>query len=115
MTGRRIVNVSHILKQLENIASHSKVCTMGRYKFQREVVSGFYCKWIYYCDNCEKEVAVTSEPDICKEECNDAMVWGALTIGVGYAQMQELCGLMDIPLMGQPKFRSHERKIGKVN
>lgn len=112
--GRRIVNISHVLMQLEKLASHQSVCTMGRYKFEREVVSGFYSKWEYYCDNCEKRIFVTSEPEKSKEEPNNALVWGALSVGLGYAQVEELFTIMDIPVMGRPKFNSHEKKIGKV-
>lgn len=112
--GRRIVDISHVLMQLEKLASHPNVCTMGRYKFEREVVSGLYSKWEYYCDNCEKRFVVTSEPEESKEAPNNALVWGALSVGLGYAQVEELFSVMDIPVMGRPKFKSHEKKIGKV-
>lgn len=87
---------------------------MGKYKFQTEIVSGFFSKWIYYCDNCEKQYVITSEPDGFKEEANEAFVWGAMSIGIGYSQAQEMMSVMDVPVMGANKFRLHEKKIGQV-
>lgn len=114
ITGRRVVNINHVLAQLQKISSHHRQCTMGKYKFNREVVSGLFSKFIFYCDNCESEVAVTSEPEDRRQEVNDAVVWGALSIGIGHSQIQELFGVMDVPVMGPKKFKLHEKRVGKV-
>lgn len=115
LVGRRIVNIAHVLNQLQIIAKHSQVCTMGKYVFEKEIVSGLFSRWIYNCDNCGKSYTVTSDSLDLKEECNDAFVWGSLSIGIGYAQAQEMLSIMDVPVMGTAKFRAHERKIGKVS
>lgn len=60
--GRRIVDIGHVMKQVELVASHSKHYSMGKYKYKKERKNGLFCTWIYYCDNCENEYTVTSEP-----------------------------------------------------
>lgn len=64
-------------------------------------------------DNCEKEFILTSEPIGRKQEVNDAVVWGALSVGIGYHQTKELFSVLDIPTMGCNKFQKQE-KIGEV-
>lgn len=83
--GRRIVGIGHVMKQLELVTGHSKHCTMEKYKYIREIKNELLCSWIYYCDNCENEFAVTSEPADRKMEVNDAVVWGAMAVGVGFS------------------------------
>lgn len=63
VTGRRVVDINHVLTRLQTISNHHRECSMGKYKFNREVVSGLFPKYIYYCDNCESEVAFTSEAE----------------------------------------------------
>lgn len=112
--GRRIVDMEHILNQFEIMANHPKHCTMGKYKYLKENRNGLFCEWIYYCDNCEKEFVVTSEPIDSKQEINDAVVWGSLSVGIGYNQVEELFSVMNVPIMCQDKFQKHEKKVGKV-
>lgn len=115
ITGRRIVDINHVLRQLEIISSHGRVCTMGRYKFQRKVVNGLISTFYYYCDNCEKECSFTNEPTEKGQEINNAIVWGSVSIGIGYSQTEELLSVLDVPMMGRKKFVVHEKKIGKVS
>lgn len=115
VSGRRIVDINHVLRQLEIVASHGKHCTMGKYRLNREIVNGLFSKFVYHCDNCNKEFTVTSEPEARKNEANDGLVWGALSIGIGHSQSAELFGVLDIPMMSAKKFRAHENKIGKVS
>lgn len=104
----------HVLKQLEIVAMHPRYCTMGKYKLTREEISGLFCNWVYYCDNCEKDFIVTSDPLHQKDEINDALSWGAMSVGIGYSQVEELFSVLDLPIMSQRKYTAHEAKVGKV-
>lgn len=114
LKGRRIVDMNHVLKQLEIVAMHPKHCTMGKYKLKRESISGLFCNWVYYCDNCEKDFIVTSDPLNQKDEINDALSWGAMSVGIGYSQVEELFSVLDLPIMSQRKYTAHEAEVGKV-
>ncbi|XP_054260994.1 uncharacterized protein LOC128985488 [Macrosteles quadrilineatus] len=112
MSGRRMVDVGHIFRQLQVIASHPMKCTMGKYELKKEIRSGLFCTWSFYCDNCEKTYVVTSLPVDEKHNDNDALVWGAMSIGIGFAQLEELFSLLDVPVMSQEKYIHHEKKVG---
>ncbi|XP_039290449.1 uncharacterized protein LOC111056371 [Nilaparvata lugens] len=115
LRGRRIVDIQHVLKQLQVIASHPKQCTMGKYTYKREITNGLFCKWLFYCDNCEREFIVTSEPANQKEDVNDALVWGAMAVGIGFSQLEEMMSVLDVPIMGHNKYKSHETRVGNVS
>lgn len=114
LTGRRVVDINHVMNQLVHLVNHSKQCTMGKYEYEKEIVEELYSKFIFYCDQCKKYTTVTSEPNATKHELNDGLVWGALSIGIGYDQVEEMFSVMNVPIMGRNKFRAHEKKIGKV-
>lgn len=115
LKGKRIVDVEHVFKQFEILASRPKTCTMGRYKLQKENRNGLFTTWTFYCDNCEKEYNVTSTPTDEKHDVNDALAWGSMSIGIGFSQCEELFSILDVPIMSEKKFRSHETKVGKVS
>lgn len=114
LSGRRVVDINHVLKQLQIISSHPNKCTMGKYKLKKEYLSGLFSKWTFWCDNCEKEFVVTSVPPNQEEEVNDALSWGAMSVGVGYSQIEEMFSVLDIPVMSHKKYKHHEEKIGQV-
>lgn len=103
------------MKQLESLGNHPKHCTMGKYKYKRESLNGLYATWHYHCDNCNKEFAVTSEPVDRKKEVNDALVWGAMSVGIGYSQVEEMFTLLDVPIMNHNKYTNHEIRVGNVS
>lgn len=115
LTGRRVVDINHLMNQLIRLASHNKKCTMGRFEYEKEIVDGLYSKFIFHCDQCKNYSTVTSEPNATKNELNDGLVWGALSVGIGYDQVEELFSVVNIPIMGRNKFKKHEKKVGKVN
>lgn len=112
--GRRIVNIAHIMKQMEEVGRHSLSCTTGRYKLKFENRNGVACSWTYKCDNCERQFVVTSEPADAKNDVNSAVVWGSIAIGTGYSQTEEFLSVLDIPIMSEKKFANEEVKIEEV-
>ncbi|XP_063222723.1 uncharacterized protein LOC134531105 isoform X1 [Bacillus rossius redtenbacheri] len=71
--------------------------------------------YLYYeCIMCEKTVTVTTEEDTRKEEVNDAFVWGALSVGIGHYQSQEMMAILDVPIMDKRKWQRHEIRIEEV-
>lgn len=112
--GNRCVNIAHFIKQISLIEIHRNKCTMGKFIVKSEKRCGLFSTWTFACDTCNETKTVTSHDDIQDEEINDAVVWGALSIGIGYSQVEELLSVMNIPSMSCTKFRMHEEKIGQV-
>lgn len=46
LTGRRVVDINHLMNQLIRLASHNKKCTMGRFEYEKKIVDGLYSKFI---------------------------------------------------------------------
>lgn len=114
VVGRRIVDISHFVKEIASMANHKNVCTTGHFKLVKETKKGLVSRLHFHCDNCDRDRFVTTEPIDKEEELNDALVWGAVSVGIGYSQTEELLGVMDIPTMGPKKFRKHETRVGQV-
>ncbi|XP_039278729.1 uncharacterized protein LOC120350228 [Nilaparvata lugens] len=61
-----------------------------------------------------EEFIVTSEPSNQKEDVNDALVWGAMVVGIGFSQLDEMMSVLDVPIMGHNKYKSHETRVGNA-
>lgn len=114
LIGRRIVDIDHLVKEISHMATHYKVCTSGRFQLRKELKKGLFSRLKFQCDNCDKINYVTTEPVDRENELNDAIVWGAVSVGIGFSQTEELLGIMDVPSIGSKKFRKHETRVGKV-
>ena len=113
--GRRIVDILHVAQQFAIMGQHSKKCTYGKFELVREIKSGFYSTLIHTCNMCKGEFRVTTDPAVENPDIiNEAAVWGALSIGIGRSQMEELFNIMEVPVMSAEKFRRHEIEVGKV-
>lgn len=114
ISGNRCVDIAHVFKQMESIHSHKNECTMGRYTFQAEKRCGFYSTWRFVCETCNKVRDISSHNEEFAEDINDAVVWGAVSVGIGYSQVEEMFSIMDIPVMSSKKFQKHESTIQQV-
>ncbi|XP_063221397.1 uncharacterized protein LOC134530485 isoform X1 [Bacillus rossius redtenbacheri] len=114
--GRRIVNPSFLLPQLEAVGKHSLSCTTGCLRLRNESRRGLHCVWEYYCEVCGKIQYVTTDEKTVqnKPEINTLLVWGTLSSGLGFTQIQEVMGVLDVPVMSSSCFRQNEKEIGKV-
>ncbi|XP_063231175.1 uncharacterized protein LOC134535815 [Bacillus rossius redtenbacheri] len=114
ISGNRCVDIGHVFKQMESIKLHKKECTMGRYTIHSEKRSGFFSTWRFVCETCNQVQDVSSHKDDFAEDINNAAVWGAVSIGIGYSQLEEMFSIMDIPVMSCEKFQKHESTIQQV-
>ncbi len=73
------------------------------------------------CDNCKASRQVFShgldqDSHNHKNELhNDAFAWGATSIGVGYAQTEEMLSVLELPMPSKRKYKRHEEQVGKVS
>lgn len=115
MTGRRIIDIQHFMKQIMELGKHSVKCTMGRYILVKEVQNGVGFNLHFKCEVCDRYQVVSSENESSLDNVNNAFVWGALSIGIGHRQAEDLFAIMDCPSPSFKKFKRHEALIGKVN
>lgn len=115
LSGRRLVDIEHFMKQIMELGKHGSKCTMGRYILIKEVQNGVAFKLYFKCNVCNRQQVVTSEKEQCLDSVNNAFVWGALSIGIGHRQAEDLFAVMDCPSPSFKKFKRHEILIGKVN
>ncbi|KAF2896215.1 hypothetical protein ILUMI_09959 [Ignelater luminosus] len=80
-------------------------------KFVKESRRGIASKLHYYCDTCGKAMYLDTHPDI--QTANELLVWGSLSVGIGYSQSQELLAVLNIPNVSSKTFSKHERNIEK--
>lgn len=115
LTGRRIVNLGHVLREYGKVLDHKNHCTMGKMEFIKESSQGFLTYLYFYCDNCEKTKIITSEPvGPSGNDINKAGVWGALSIGIGHSQCEEFFSVLDVPFMTPKKFVKETRGLKEV-
>jgi len=116
LSGCRLVDIEHFMKQIMELGKHGSKCTMGRYALIKEVQNGVAFKLYFKCNGCNRHQVVTSEKEQClADSVNNAFVWGALSIGIGHRQAKDLLAVMDCPSPSFKKFKRHEVLIGKVN
>lgn len=109
-----MVNISHLVKEIARIASHGKICTTGKYEFQKEYRSGLMCHLMYECLTCGRKTTITTEEKTKEKELNDSLVWGTISIGAGHSQAKELMSILEVPIMTLKKWQVHEQRIEKV-
>ena len=112
ISGRRVVDIAHITKQLMALGEHPRFCTLGAYKLEKEVVNGLSFTLVFFCDNCDSRKYVTSDSS---QEVNDALVWGSVSVGIGYSQVEELMAVLNIPMMAPETFHRRETSMGPVS
>lgn len=112
LSGRRIVNIGHILSEYEKVLKHPGACTMGKMKLIKESRTGLITRLHFYCDNCEKKLIISSEPN--DHNINSAAAWGCMSVGIGHSQCEELLAVLDIPFMNTKTFAKEVINVKKV-
>ncbi|KAL4091944.1 hypothetical protein QTP88_026543 [Uroleucon formosanum] len=114
LSGRRVVDIEHFMKQMMELGKHGSKCTMGRFVLIKEVQNGVGFNLYFKCHVCDRHQIVTSDRESSVDNVNNALVWGALSIGIGHRQIEDLLAVMDCPSPSFKKFKRHEVIIGKV-
>ncbi|KAF2889252.1 hypothetical protein ILUMI_10969 [Ignelater luminosus] len=85
LDGNRIVDISYFIEEVKKIGIHDSTCTMGKMKFIKEHRRGVTSKLLFGCDTCCKTSHVQTQPENTVETSNEALVWGSLSIGIGFS------------------------------
>ncbi|KAF2889230.1 hypothetical protein ILUMI_10915 [Ignelater luminosus] len=112
LDGNRIVDISYFIEEVKKIGIHDSTCTMGKMKFIKEHRRRVTSKLLFGCDTC-KTLHVQTQPENTVETSNEALVWGSLSIGIGFSQLQELLSVLNTPTMAKKTYNRYEINVWK--
>ncbi|XP_029171153.1 uncharacterized protein LOC114940603 [Nylanderia fulva] len=106
--GRRIVDFSHVWKELQRLFNnHIKgiECQFKDWKLIKTKTEKFKTHFTFKCQMCNTEAEFWSEPKDPKILSIDmAAAIRTITVGIGYAQLKELCAAMNIQCMSDKSY-----------
>lgn len=83
LTGRRIVDISHIFKQIQNSSHDDRFgCSFANMEFISESRNGFFSKFKFICEMCKSITIISSDPkDEFRLPINESIPNGTVAIG----------------------------------
>ncbi|CAG4930598.1 unnamed protein product [Parnassius apollo] len=101
ISGRRIVDIKYFFSKLQEISNHSPYnCGVQSLKIVGEKRVGLSSKFTLECLMCKGKFLLSNIP---------AVVAGAVSVGIGYSQLDELLSAIDLPMMTEPLYqKQHE-------
>nr|XP_022903354.1 uncharacterized protein LOC111415749 isoform X2 [Onthophagus taurus] len=114
-TGRRIVDVGYIVKQL---IDHKHVtlynCTVANLQFVKENRDGFASVFLYECNMCKSQLEIYSENPFSQPNVNMAAVSGTIMSGNGFQQLSEIAASLNIPPISKRLYYKHQEDLHTV-
>ncbi|KAK5639399.1 hypothetical protein RI129_011891 [Pyrocoelia pectoralis] len=86
---------------------------MGEMVFKKEVRRGIVSCFHYYCSTCEKDLKIYTHSENVRIETNKMLVWVANSVGIGYAQTEQLVNILNLPMMSSKYYRKIETIVGE--
>lgn len=117
--GRRIVEIQHLLSSLQKVALHVPFqCTLADMDCISERRQGLRSSLTLVCRMCRrKDVIHTNTPPEVQTssgcgDINTAAVYGTMSIGCGFSNLNELFASMDIPGMSSDTYAKIQDNVG---
>lgn len=113
ISGKRIADLNHIFSEIRKIDMHSEQCKFFDMRLaKQEYKVGFVSVFQFVCRKCGyTHILKTSENRKDQFDCNYESVLGAMLIGIGYSQLEEFSGVLDLPCMSKNKYLALCKKI----
>lgn len=112
ISGRRIVDLKHVLGEIQTMNSHSSSCNFNDMNLVKEVRRGLLNRLRFVCSKCfyihVLETCVKQEDTF---SLNYECVLGAMNIGIGFSQLQLFTGILDVPMLNEKSYRTIERTV----
>ncbi|XP_071652583.1 uncharacterized protein [Temnothorax longispinosus] len=116
--GRRIIDPAFYLKELHRTFDNHKYKTTFQCSFEdwtcvKSRRLGLLTQFFFKCQMCNSEDNFWSEPVKSDEilDTNRAAVAGTITVGIGYAQLEELCAAMNISCMAEHTYIKYREEL----
>lgn len=115
LEGRRIIDLLFFMDQIKTISNHNSAfaCTIDNLQFVKEVQYGLYSDFIMQCNMCNTKLRLqTSDRSKAGMDANHGAVMGAIMIGCGQSNLDELLASVDLPLLRQKRYAKCHDEIG---
>lgn len=118
LEGSRIINMDKLLEYTDELTAHSSSC-QGAIKLIGESRKGLASILEGHCETCGHKIVLETSKKVkgpcgySRWESNLAAVWGQMSTGQGYSQLEESMSTMGIPVMTKASFIATERNIGE--
>ncbi|KAL4127211.1 hypothetical protein QTP88_011402 [Uroleucon formosanum] len=100
ITGRRIINLMHFIKQIQEIDHTPFSCSFKDMLLESERRHGFMSSFNFKCKMCNKKCVIETEDEKSNMiKINTAAVIGIVNTGGGYGQIKEIMTTLEIPIM----------------
>ncbi|KMQ88744.1 hypothetical protein RF55_11711 [Lasius niger] len=113
--GRRIVDISFMWNEIHRtFDNHARgiECQFKDWKLVNSLRHGLKTQLFFKCQMCNYKANIWSEPTEPKTlDINTAAVAGTVTVGIGHAQLDELCAAMNIPCMSDKTYIKNREKL----
>ncbi|XP_077285484.1 uncharacterized protein LOC143910762 [Arctopsyche grandis] len=111
LEGRRIVDIKYLFSALSKIKHEHTNCTLSDLNFVKEIRKGFLSEYVFRCRMCLAKETVYSEDPKLQVSANTAFVEGIVCTGNGYSQLNEICGVINMPCMSRGTYTSIEQHL----
>ncbi|XP_045509000.1 uncharacterized protein LOC123704641 isoform X2 [Colias croceus] len=108
--GRRIVDFNHLFDQIKTLSDHNPGlgCSISNMQIIREKLIGLESVIHFQCNMCNQKFQINScetSPDESNDmTINHAALTGAMLIGCGRTNLNELLTAMDLPKLNQKTY-----------
>ncbi|KAF2898422.1 hypothetical protein ILUMI_07747 [Ignelater luminosus] len=116
LLGRRMVDIQHLLDQLSILDSHDSKynCSFKNLNFIQEKRLSLSSKLCFKCNMCLNEFYVElNKSQSSQMDINTSVVAGAVSIGIGYSNAQELFESIDIPFLSSRTYAKYHDIVHK--
>lgn len=107
LQGRRIIDFMFFMDRIKALNNHNAAfgCTIDNLRFVKEVQSGLHSVFFMKCNMCNIELKLqTSDRSNGGMDANHGAVTGAIMIGCGQSNLDELLASVDLPVLGQKRY-----------
>lgn len=113
LSGRRIVDILHLIKNLQLLNDHSPLgCSISDMVPVAETRRGLNSGIRFKCKMCNvQEVVWTEKMQSESMQINTAAVSGAMSIGCGFSNLEEFLSCLNVPSMSSNTFQKEHDYI----
>lgn len=117
ISGRRIVDINFLLQELQEKARHSNLfdCKISSFRLISEKRIGLTSVFKFQCGMCQETCLINSEDTKNTERVNlnIAATTGIVGSGIGFAQFEELCSSMEVPIFSPNYYNKLQNEVYK--
>ena len=118
--GSRIINLDKLQHYMDTLSAHAKNCK-GHVILSGEIKHGLASILNAECTLCSCSITfetsrkVKGPRNYSQWECNLAAVWGEMMTGGGHSRLQEMLGVVGVPVMRKNAFITTLLKMGSYS